>query len=214
MQIDVRQIANPIVEPDRIIPAVAIESLPDSIPLQEFKDYLGVSHDGEDNKLTAILLAIINELAHPTSIGLVPYKASWSLSLPLMGNEKYVYLPRLSGTFKTLGYDADGKSVEIDWAEAPIRDTGGNINLIVANDALPAWGSVTVTWGVGYADRFPGRVKQAIFMWAGFVREFPLGVGDMGQALIERPPAVDLVLAEWGYIRDLNHVFGRGPWYF
>ena len=209
-----REVANPVVAPELIRPTPADESLPPNVSLSEFKGYLGVAHGDEDANLTALLLTVINEIKHPTSLGVECTAASWQLRTPLNGR-RVVYLPRYSGpTIQTASFDADGGAAmvtdedgvksAVTWEEIPAADRVTNLHFIYTEaDPLPV--NCTFTYSIGLAGtRLPDAIKQLIFIEAAFRREFPMGVGDRGEPLVARPPAADLIRAEWRPIFDLH----------
>ena len=199
-----REVANPVVAPELIRPTPADESLPSNVSLSEFKGYLGIAHGDEDANLTALLLTVINEIKHPTSLGVECTAASWQLRTPLNGR-RVVYLPRYSGpTIQDACFDADGNAVTVVWQDIPDQKKVTNLHFIYTEtDPLPV--NCTFTYSIGLAGtRLPDAIKQLIFIEAGFRREFPMGVGDRGEPLVARPPAADLIRAEWRPIFDLH----------
>ena len=203
--IQLRDIANPVIIPEFIRVGEHVNEPPSSVTLADFKSYLGISHDSEDENLSALIVSFCNELAHPTSIGIPPIETTWTMRVPL-GGKRVVYLPRYNdANFTTVNYDATGEVISTTWEEAGAEDWLPGIRFLVTEATdLPT--STAFAWSVGYTGtNFPDPVRRLIFMEAAFRREFPLGVGDTGQPLIERPPAVDLKRAEWGMILDLNN---------
>ena len=196
-------IANPVINPGAVIVSDVITQVSDSL-LQEFKEYLGIVHNSEDSNLKRILLAILKEIARPTSVGLSMGVSVWSLRVELCGNS-VVYLPRYNEVnFSVLNFDSSGNTINADWSLIGAHLRPGNLALMeTETDPLPFASTFTYTVGFNEED-FPNAVKEMVFMWAGFRREFPLGVGDAGQDISELPRAVELVMDEWQMKTDLR----------
>ena len=194
--IRLREIANPVISPESIIVSDVISEITPSV-LQEFKEYLGFRHTAEDANLSRLLLAVLREYARPTSVGLAMNIATWTMRVEL-AECRVVYLPRYNGmNLSVVNFNENGLAVEADWSLVGAHLSPGNIELVTTDaDPLPFLSQFEYTVGFN-EDDYPDPVKQSAFMYAGFNREFPLGVGDAGQEIPEVPRAVELVLDSW-----------------
>ena len=203
--IALRDIANPVIRPEAIIVSEILSRVPASL-LSGFKEYLGISHDSEDTNLSNILVAILREIAHPTSLGLSMNIGTWKMRV-LLYSCAYVYLPRYNGmNLSVLNFDTNGVTMEAEWKQAGIYESPGNISMVKTDaDEIPYL--TEFEWTVGFnPEDFPPAVRQMVYMEAGFRREFPLGVDDRGQSVPELPRAVELIRDEWMMKSDLRGV--------
>ena len=195
---NIGSISNPEVDPV----SISISDYPQITPehLAEFKRYLSVDTDHEDVSLIEHLQSVADELAHPTSIGIPVYPMIWTMTVELRGKMK-VYLPRFrQGSFGFRSFDGDSNEVHVDWNVAPEPQTIYPSIRLLQTDSLNGAVTATFSWQVA---GMTSAVKRLLYIEAGFRREFPLGVGDRGESLVERPPAAQLIRDEWQPIYDL-----------
>ena len=199
--IRLRDISNPVIAPEAIIVEGSINAIGPDL-LGEFKEYLGIAHDGEDANLRSLLLAKFREISRPTSLGLGMNINTWIMNVELNGC-RHVYLPRYNGMNLTaIDYDTSGNVITgVTWGDAPGQRNYAIVTTTAA--VLPDVTSFTYTTGFN-VDDYPDPVKMMAFMECGFTREFPLGVDDRGQSVPERPAATELTRAEWRMINDLT----------
>ena len=194
-------VSNPVVIPEGITVGKAITSLPASVTVEGLKSWLQLTGEEEDGLLEVLLLAVLNDLSSPTSyIGLPPENLTWAQRISMRGGN-CVYLPRYNGTsYTTIAYDAAGEVMDADWEAAP--SGYANIKLVGTRNNLVD--SVDMAWSVGLTD-YPQELINLAYMEAGFRREFPLGVGDRGEDIVERSAAAELVRKEWRMILDVTN---------
>ena len=209
MVLRLRDVANPTIVPESILPGSKITELPANVSLAGFKAYLGIAHNSEDSNLTMLLLGVLNDVARPTSmIGLPPVSTVWLMTVQLNG-KSVIYLPRFNGgNYATLSYDENDALVDVEWYEvSEIERPNTSIAVsLIRTDATPLPDRVAVSWSVGeIGSDYPDAVKQMIYMEAGMRREFPLGLGDKGETLVDQSPASVLIRKEWQMITDLVH---------
>ena len=92
------------------------------------------------------------------------------------------------------------------WREVTASDYVINYKLYETT-AVPVPATVIVAYSTGFGgDYLPDSIKQLIFIEAALRREFPLGVGDRGEVIAARPPASELIRAEWAPVYDLHGI--------
>ena len=194
-------VANPVIVPELIQVGNIADDLPESW-LVQFRQYMGIAHTSEDDRLRDLLLGLVNEIGDPVSLGIALTVRRWSISINLDG-KRTVYLPRHNGmNTATLDYDVDGNLIDgVEWSQIvqplPIA--------LYKTDADPLPVRTDFTYTVGFnPETYPRPVRQMLFMEALFRREFPLGVDERGRDLVSVPEAVERVRAAWRLIRDLS----------
>ena len=116
-------VANPVIVPELIQVGNIADDLPESW-LVQFRQYMGIAHTSEDDRLRDLLLGLVNEIGDPVSLGIALTVRRWSISINLDG-KRTVYLPRHNGmNTATLDYDVDGNLIDgVEWSQIvqPLR---------------------------------------------------------------------------------------------
>ena len=204
MTIRLSDIANPEIAPEFISVQASDDKLPGSF-LDQYKGYLGIAHDSEDDNLADLLSTVLEEIGHPTALGINLFVQTWNLSVDLNGR-RIVYLPRYNGVnVSTLDYDSDGNVIEgIEWEQVvqPLP-----IELYTTDaDTLPVRTDFSYTVGFN-PESYPKPVRRLVFMESAYRREFPHGVDDRGNDIVALPSAARRIRREWQPIYDLSLYF-------
>lgn len=206
----INNVANPLVLPELIQGTEQFHDLPALVTVEDFKKFLTVSGDGEDDNLEELLLSVVNDIKRPDSLGIEFSPAMWKLNVDLNSYAKYAFLPKWNGgMFTSVSWNADGEELSTTFSALSDFEEIFNLPLVkVSSGDVPS--RARFTYPVGLSEgTFSPKIRELIFIEAAIRREFPLGLGDQGQDISARSPASDIIRAELAPVYNIRGLLLR-----